>query len=74
MKNYITKLEQVKYFDSLTCDRCKKQINDSMQLQEAISLQFTGGYDSVFDDGATVEVDLCQDCLKDLIGEFCRIK
>jgi len=72
MKNYITKLESIKYFDSLVCDRCKKQIDDDMQLQESISLEFMGGFDSVFGDGITVEVDLCQDCLKDLIGEFCR--
>jgi hypothetical protein len=59
-----------------SCDRCGKEVlvnENPMAYQESHQIRFTGGYSSVFGDGATVECDLCQDCLKTLIGEFCRI-
>ncbi len=40
---------------------------------EALRLRFAGGYGSVFGDGARVEADLCQYCIKELIGPFCRV-
>ncbi len=57
---------------SFKCNRCNKEmINDDMELQESHSIGFVGGYSSVFGDMNKVECDLCQQCLKDLIGEFC---
>jgi len=34
----------------------------------------TGGYHSVFGDGMEIEIDLCQQCLKDLLGKWVRTK
>lgn len=56
----------------VSCDRCSRIIDDPMEEQEMLSMRFTGGYSSVFGDGVEVEIDLCQQCLKDLIGGFCR--
>lgn len=55
---------------SVICDRCKGEFED--EIQEFHHIRFTGGYGSVFGDGSRVECDLCQRCLKELVGEFCR--
>jgi hypothetical protein len=57
---------------TITCSRCKMVIEptDFIQWQELQSIGFTGGYGSVFGDGVSVSVDLCQQCLYDLIGDF----
>jgi len=57
------------------CDRCKKQYSyeeDMLDIQESHKIKFTGGYASVFGDGNMIECDLCQDCLSELIKDFCR--
>lgn len=60
---------------SLICDRCKKEISieDDMELQEWHHIDFVGGYSSVFGDGVIVQANICQDCLLELIGNFCRM-
>jgi RNase P subunit RPR2 len=64
--------EQMKEF---ICDKCKRVLTtspeDSMELQEAYMIEIHGGYESVFGDMSHVTCDLCQDCLKELIGSFC---
>ncbi len=58
------------------CDRCGKVVSkkdDAFEHQEGHHITFTGGYASVFGDGTVVKCDLCQDCLKALIQDFCRV-
>lgn len=65
-------VQQVVY--AFTCDKCGKTVEeDSVGYQEGHHINFVGGYGSVFGDGTVVECDLCQDCLKDLIGPVARI-
>jgi len=71
---YKKELVEQEVFDKFICDRCKKEISDDFDLQETYSIGFWGGYSSVFGDGDEIECDLCQQCLKDLIGDFCRVK
>lgn len=75
MIEYITQSIEVKTETSLTCDKCGKQYGseDTFERQEAYSFRFTGGYSSVFGDGNKISCDLCQHCLKELIGEFCTV-
>lgn len=56
----------------IECDRCKKQFtaSDWIEWQEMVSIHSVGGYGSVFGDGATIELDLCQACFKLLCGEY----
>ena len=59
-----------------TCDCCGKKVleaEDPVEAQEAHHINFTGGYGSVFGDGAQIQADICQACLKTLIGNFARI-
>jgi hypothetical protein len=76
MRKYkVKKVTQKTYtLISTTCDRCKKVIDpdDIVENQEICFIRFTGGYGSVFGDGAEVECDICQRCLKELIGGFYR--
>lgn len=60
---------------ALVCDRCGREImpDEHSEWSEALRLRLTGGYGSVFGDGSRVEADLCQHCVKKLIGPFCRI-
>lgn len=59
---------------SITCDRCRQtwQAN-TIDAAELISIDFIGGYDSVFGDGSQVELDLCQRCLKETLGQWLRV-
>jgi hypothetical protein len=57
---------------SIECDKCHGVFEDTIDLQEFHHIRFTGGYGSVFGDETRVECDLCQRCLKELVGGFCR--
>ena len=71
MITYKTKMVEQEILDGFICDKCGNEIKDDMELQETCSIRFVGGYASVFGDMNHVECDLCQNCLKDLIGDFC---
>ena len=60
---------------SIVCDKCKKIIlhSDILEYQEIFSVRFTGGYGSIFGDESNVTADFCQHCLKEMIGQYCRI-
>lgn len=67
----LTTLER-EVVESVTCDKCGKVItpDDTVEWQELYSIQFTGGYGSVFGDESTIRADFCQQCLKELIGPY----
>ena len=71
MITYKTEMVEHRVFDKFICNRCKQKVVGGMELQETHSIRFTGGYSSVFGDGSNVSCDLCQQCLKNLIGDFC---
>lgn len=57
------------------CDRCGRVIppQDHDEDQERVSIDFTAGYASVFGDGNRVQADLCQHCVKKVLGRWLRI-
>ena len=68
------KTHQYEEVISVICDYCKKDIPvDSIEGQEIQRIDFIGGYGSVFGDGIRVRVDICQDCLRDHIGEYIKL-
>lgn len=73
MIQYKKELVEKKLFESFTCDRCNKEITDVLELQETLSINFIGGYESTFGDGYHINCDLCQDCLYELIKDYYRI-
>lgn len=55
------------------CDCCGKEyVDDPFELQEAMFWSNTGGYGSVFGDGNSVELVICQHCTKKLLGKYIR--
>ena len=59
---------------AMKCDRCGVIYNDIMEIQEFHSINHIGGYSSVFGDMNNISCDICQKCLKELIGEFAKIQ
>lgn len=64
----------------IVCDRCQKCFKENGDdwhddgWHEIQSLEFVGGYESIFGDGSSVSVDLCQHCLKETLGQWLRIE
>lgn len=60
----------------VTCDRCSREMhpnNHDCEHQERLAVRFRAGYGSVFGDGSLVEADLCQHCVKDMLGKWMRV-
>lgn len=47
--------------------------HDLFERQEMLNIKFRGGYGSIFGDCDLIECDLCQNCVKELLGEYIRI-
>ena len=63
----------------IRCDRCGAEVRlDSgleglFTLQECLSIEFTAGYGAkAFDDGTHYSCELCETCVKDLLGSYLR--
>lgn len=66
---------EVKQIVGCTCDVCKKSYRkdeDVVEFQEMVHISFTGGYGSIFGDMDQFELDICQHCLKEKLGEHIR--
>jgi hypothetical protein len=72
MEHKKTKNQKFEYLDKIECDKCHKVFDshDFIDWQEAICHRSTGGYGSVFGDGATISLDLCQECFKEICGAY----
>ena len=61
---------------SKECNKCHKKydaVNDVFEIQEFLHFRNTGGYGSIFGDGAEIKLDLCQHCVKELLGPYLQI-
>jgi hypothetical protein len=58
-----------------TCDRCQRRLtpNEPGEWQERLSIDQSCGFDSVFGDGNTIGLDLCQHCVREVLGQWLRI-
>lgn len=54
------------------CSKCKKRYDagNFIEMQEAMHWRDTGGYGSVWGDGATYEITLCQSCAHELFKDI----
>jgi hypothetical protein len=68
---YKTVMKEVDEILSVACDICKEHYSfDDPEVDEFEFIRRTGGYSSVFGDEYVVEMDICQYCLKKLIGKY----
>jgi hypothetical protein len=63
---------------SIQCDVCKKvyennSFADEIEIQEFLHIDYEAGYGTVFEDMAHIQCDVCQNCLKEKLGEFIKI-
>lgn len=67
-----------KRVEFVECDSCHKQfhptkMDDYIEYGEILSINYHGGYGSIFGDGANIQCDLCQHCLKKILGQYIRL-
>ena len=56
---------------TITCDICQETYDfDSLEAQEFHMVRHESGYNSVFGDGNYISLDICQHCLKKIIGKY----
>lgn len=66
--------QTVRAVATCTCDRCRRRLTpDEDEWQERLSVDFVGGFDSVFGDGNAVSLDLWQHCVRQVLGVWLRI-
>lgn len=78
MRKFKSVTTQSEVLRSITCDVCKKPFDAAresakLEIQEFHSINFVGGYGSIFGDGRTVQCDICQRCLRKLLEPYLRI-
>lgn len=58
--------------DGFVCSVCKTKYEQEhwTEIQEALHWTMRGGFDSVFGDGTVVSIDMCQHCVKKVLGGF----
>jgi hypothetical protein len=61
---------------SIICDVCGNRFDykDIFEIQEFTHIRKNCGYVSVFGDGDKIECDICQNCLKEKLGKYMRVK
>ena len=80
MKIYIEEAYTRKILDTIVCDCCKivyendNKLKDVIEIEEFISIDKLNGYGSIFGDESKMKLDLCQNCVKKLLGEYIRIE
>ncbi len=59
------------------CNKCGKEAtfegDRCFDAQEYLSWRTQGGYGSIFGDGSTISLQLCQQCIKELLGPYLQI-
>jgi len=78
MKTYVKEKIEVRNLNKVQCDVCKKEANiedvDEMSfIQEMTHISYTGGYGSIFGDMNKIELDICDKCLNEQLGNFIRV-
>lgn len=59
---------------SLVCDRCGTEVDaEEPGAGDFLSVDRVAGYGSVFGDGAKVELDLCDACIQEVLGQWIRV-
>ena len=70
----ITELRPKPHVKQLQCDRCHRLTEEGdWEFKEFFSIEHTAGYSLVFGDGNLISIDLCQHCVKELLGPWLRL-
>jgi antitoxin CcdA len=75
-KDYRNVMEPRLVLDGVTCNKCRKYFSKARypdEVKEFLSWESNTGWGSVFGDLCMVELDLCQHCVKKVLGPYLRI-
>ena len=73
MLEYTTKTITV--IAACTCNRCQRRLTPGdLDWHERLSISYQAGYSSVFGDGNEVSLDLCQQCVAEVLGAWLQIR
>ena len=71
----LSKHQQSEEIAYIECDRCSRKDYDTIEIQEYLSWKNHVGYGGVpYHDGDTIEIDLCQYCVKEVLGGWMRTR
>lgn len=71
MQYFSTK--EIMSLSAKTCDRCNIHAESGdFEFHEFMSIEHIAGYGSVFGDGETLQLDLCQHCVKTVLGQWIK--
>ncbi len=73
MKIYIPAPSEEMELKKIICDSCKKEYTDEFEFEEFLSIGKENGYGSIFGDGTVLHLDLCQYCVKKILGQYITI-
>ncbi len=74
MRNHKAVRKMVNECVSITCDVCKKEFDDQMEMQEFARFGDRAGYGNVvFGDCTDYDIDMCQYCFKEILGDYVRL-
>ncbi|MCZ8158449.1 MAG: hypothetical protein O9256_00900 [Rhizobiaceae bacterium] len=59
--------------EGVSCDRCKSEVRDSIELGEVLHIRLHAGCGSEWGDGNIVECDLCDACGHALLSAFAAV-
>ena len=72
MKTIGTALQRIT--TEIVCDRCARLAShEDLEFQEFTSIDYVAGYESVFGDGARVQLDFCQSCVQQVLGAWLQV-
>lgn len=77
MKKYEKKMTECLYITNIKCNKCGYEVecdDQELEFQEFFWYNFMGGYSSIFGDGVVGEIELCQYCFKELLGDYIEVK
>jgi hypothetical protein len=68
------KPKTIQEISAYVCDRCGRESKiDDPEAAEFTCIEFVGGYQSIFGDGARISADICQYCLKETLGAWIMV-
>lgn len=73
MKNTQTYEKEYECVISISCDCCKKEYRDILDMQEFTHIDAIGGYNSAIGDEVRYQCDLCSRCVNGLLGKHLRL-
>lgn len=70
VRHVTAEYQETRFEYGYICDCCHTEISHP---EEALLWRESGGYNSIFGDGTTLQVDLCQHCIRERLGDILQV-